>query len=86
MSNSKPKARSDYEDAMCPGCGRILTGSREPGDEDHCQKTGEDVVLVEVDSDAHERGGAFECGKCRVALSWDPVSEEYTCPECGWSK
>lgn len=37
------------QDAMCPDCGTILKGSREPGDEDHCAKSGEDVVLVEPD-------------------------------------
>lgn len=41
-----------YRDAMCPDCGSILTGSREPGDEDRCVETGEEVVLVEPSIDA----------------------------------
>lgn len=45
--------------------------------------------MTDADSESpteHERGGILECGKCRVGLMWDPVSEVYECPECGWSK
>lgn len=35
---------------------------------------------------SHERGGVLECGECRVGLVFDPESEEYSCPKCGWVK
>lgn len=37
----------EYEDAMCPECETILTGAREPGDEDFCQDAQKEVTLVE---------------------------------------
>lgn len=35
-----------YTDALCPGCGVVLTGSREPGDRDYCQDAEREVTLV----------------------------------------
>jgi len=33
-----------------------------------------------------KRGSVLECGKCQVSLSWNPLAEEYKCPDCGWIK
>lgn len=43
--DSEQSGSEQYEDAICPGCGRVLTGSREPGDRDHCQHADREVTL-----------------------------------------
>lgn len=35
------------EPAMCPDCGCIFKGSREPGDTDTCRESGREVELIE---------------------------------------
>lgn len=42
---------NQYEDALCPGCGTILTGSREPGDQDYCWWVEREVTLGTVIKD-----------------------------------
>lgn len=44
-SGDSQTGSEQYEDAICPGCGRVLTGSREPGDIDHCQHADREVRL-----------------------------------------
>jgi hypothetical protein len=41
-----------YEDAICPGCGTVLTGSREPGDQEYCQDAERDVTLAPANLNA----------------------------------
>lgn len=46
---------TEYQDAICPGCGSVLTGSREPGDKDYCQEAEREVTLAPANKnvDAH---------------------------------
>jgi len=55
------KTANGYEKAICPGCGTILVGSREPGDRDHCVEAERDVTLQPV----HKNYNACE------PLPWD---------------
>lgn len=34
---------------------------------------------------ATQRGAPLECGNCREKALWDPLKEEYRCPQCGVS-
>lgn len=43
-----------YTKAMCPDCGSILKGTREPGDTDTCRESGRKVELVEVPEEMEE--------------------------------
>lgn len=36
----------EHEDAICPGCGTVLTDSREPGDQDYCVSADRSVILA----------------------------------------
>lgn len=55
MSKSASNVKEEYREAICPGCGVVLTGSREPGDRSYCQKAETEVTLAPVNKnvDAH---------------------------------
>lgn len=65
-----------YEDSVCPGCGTVLSGSREPGDEDTCVGSGETVTLVEANGILPD--------DLRVAYPLGSSPEEdVACADCG---
>ena len=47
-----------YERAICPGCGSVLTGSREPGERDYCVDAEREVTL----QPAHKNHRSHEVG------------------------
>jgi len=65
-----------YQDAVCPGCGTVLTGSREPGDEDTCGETGEPVTLIEAD-------GILPDGLETQSPLGSTPEEDVACADCG---
>jgi len=76
MSDAESSDTEQYEDAVCPGCGTVLSGSREPGDEDTCGETGKTVTLVEADD-------LLPDGLQTESPLGSAPEEDVSCADCG---